>query len=263
MEKQANNDRSIRFKIKRQDSLSGPAYWQQFDVPYKPNANVISCLQWIAAHPTTTDGREVTPVVWDCNCLEEVCGACTMLVNGRVRQSCSTLIDSLLEDVPGTESDVVILEPMTKFPVVRDLMVDRRRMFDTLIKTKAWVPTDGTHSLGPGPTESPKQQDMRYAMSRCMTCGCCLEACPQFLIDNNFIGAAAISQIRYFNAHETGKVLQDERLEVLESAGGISDCGNAQNCVKVCPKEIPLTESIADVGRQTTAHAIRKFFTGK
>ncbi len=257
----STDDRVIRFKIKRQDNPQGSSYWQQFDVPYKPNANVISCLQWIAANPTTTDGRQVAPVVWDCNCLEEVCGACTMVINGRVRQSCSALIDALLDEV--SDDGTVILEPMTKFPVVRDLMVDRHRMFDSLIKVKAWVPTDGTHSLGPGPTESPQQQDMRYAMSRCMTCGCCLEACPQFLIDNDFIGAAAISQVRYFNAHTTGKVLGDDRLEALEEPGGISDCGNAQNCVKVCPKEIPLTESIAAVGRQTTVHAIRKFFSGR
>jgi succinate dehydrogenase / fumarate reductase iron-sulfur subunit len=44
--------------------------------------------------------------------------------------------------------------------------------------------------------------------------------------------------------------------------GGITDCGNAQNCVKVCPKDIPLSEAIAKIGRQTSVHAVRKFFTG-
>jgi len=43
----------------------------------------------------------VAPVAWECNCLEEVCGACTMLINGRVRQSCSALVDRLLEQDPG------------------------------------------------------------------------------------------------------------------------------------------------------------------
>ncbi|MCC6271414.1 MAG: succinate dehydrogenase iron-sulfur subunit, partial [Microbacteriaceae bacterium] len=59
------------------------------------------------------------------------------------------------------------------------------------------------------------------------------------------------------------KVLAGERLDELMRPGGISDCGNAQNCVKVCPKEIPLTESIGAMGRQVTIHAIKKFFTGK
>ena len=254
------NTTTIRLKIRRQDTPDSASYWDEFDVPATPNMNVISLLLWVAANPKTTDGRDVSPVAWDCNCLEEVCGACTMVINGTARQSCSALVGDLLAE---TDDHTIALEPMTKFPVVRDLMVDRRRMFGALTKVKAWVPIDGTYALGAGPHESPEVQETRYALSRCMTCGCCLEACPQYLPDNNFIGAHAISQARYFNAHDTGKVLADDRLEALEEPGGIADCGNAQNCVKVCPKEIPLTESIADIGRQTTVHALRKFFTGK
>lgn len=252
---------ALHFRIRRQDAPGKEGYWQLFDLPHRPKLNIISCLQAIAANPLTSDGQAVTPVVWDCNCLEEVCGACTMVINGRVRQSCSTLVDELLHDGFGTKANPITLEPMTKFPVVRDLWVDRQRMFDSLKKLKAWVPIDGTHSLGAGPTESSQQQSMRYDLSRCMTCGCCVEACPQFTIDNEFIGAAAISQARYFNAHETGKVLKEERLDALMGPGGIDDCGNAQNCVQVCPKEIPLTESIASINRQITVHALKQFFS--
>ncbi|MEX0774801.1 MAG: succinate dehydrogenase iron-sulfur subunit [Phycisphaeraceae bacterium] len=256
----ASNDqtRTIRFKIKRQDTHDSAPYWQEFDVPYRPNANVISCLQWIAENPVTVTGQKTTPVVWDCNCLEEVCGACTMVINGRVAQSCSALIDKLLE-----QGTTVRLEPMSKFPVVRDLYVDRQRMFANLALIKGWVPIDGTHNAGFGPRESQDDQDMRYAESRCMTCGCCLEACPQFLADNDFVGAQIFAQVDYFNRHETGKTLADDRLETMEMSGGINDCGNAQNCIKVCPKEVPLREAIAAVGRQTTFHAIRTFFRGK
>ncbi len=72
--------------------------------------------------------QSVAPVAWDCNCLEEVCGACTMVINGRVRQACSALVDRLLEDRPGE----IELRPMTKFPVIRDLVVDRSRLFHAL-----------------------------------------------------------------------------------------------------------------------------------
>ena len=60
---------------------------------YEPDMNVISVLQRIAAKAKTADGKHVAPVAWDCNCLEEVCGACTMVINGRVRQACSALVD--------------------------------------------------------------------------------------------------------------------------------------------------------------------------
>src|SRR5690606_35589417 len=216
------------------------------------------CLQWIAAHPRTVDGRDVAPVVWDSNCLEEVCGACTMVMNGQVNQSCSMLVDRLLE-----KSDVITLEPMSKFPVVRDLWVNRDRMFNLLKAMRAWVPIDGTHHLGPGPTESPAQQELRYELSRCMTCGCCLEACPQYTIDNHFTGAFAFGQTLYFNLHKTGAELKDDRLELMEGPGGITDCGQAQNCVKVCPKGVPLLDAIGAIGRQTTVHSIKKFFSSR
>jgi succinate dehydrogenase / fumarate reductase iron-sulfur subunit len=168
-----NKHQHITVRIKRQDRPQGSPYWQTFELPYRANANIISVLQQIAACPTTTDGSEVAPTVWECSCLEEVCGACTMIINGRVRQSCSCLVDELLEAGP-----TITLEPMSKFPVVRDLWVDRQRMFDNLKKIEGWVPIYGTHALGAGPREAPQKQELRFAYSRCMTCGCCLEACP-------------------------------------------------------------------------------------
>lgn len=262
----AQAGRTVRFKIKRCDGPGKPSRWESFDVPITPNSNVISCLQWIAAHPVTTEGTKSTPIVWESGCLEEVCGACTMVINGQARQSCSCLIDTYAPN----DGDTITLEPMSKFPVIRDLWVDRSRMFHALKRVKAWVPIDGTYSLGDGPRESPDKQLTRYKLSECMTCGCCLEACPQYTLeedaskwDTAFLGAAPISQARLFNEHETGKQLKDERLEALMGPGGVNDCGNAQNCVKVCPKEIPLTESIAAVGRSATLQAFKKFFQAK
>lgn len=258
--------RTVRFRIKRQDGPDKPVRWERFNVPAPSEANVISCLQWIAANPTTAQGAHTTPVVFDAGCLEEVCGACTMVINGRVRQSCSCLI----RDYAPSDGDEITLEPMSTFPVVRDLMVDRARLFAALERVQAWIPIDGTYHLGSGPQDTPEGQQTRYKLSECMSCGCCLEACPQYRQEkdesrwaSSFIGAHAISQARLFNEHSTGSVLKNARLETLMGRGGVSDCGNAQNCVKVCPKDIPLTESIAAIGRAVTAHSIKRFFTGK
>jgi succinate dehydrogenase / fumarate reductase iron-sulfur subunit len=270
--------RTFDVRVLRQNGPGEPSYWERYRVEREPDMNVISVLQRIAAHPRTTDGRNVAPVAWSCNCLEEVCGACTMVVNGRVRQACSALVDRLLQDNP----DEIELRPMSKFPVVRDLLVDRERMFHALKRVKAWIPVDGYYHLGPGPIQSREQQEQAYPLSQCMTCGCCLEACPQYTkvevprradetaaehlarkteaFDTAFLGAAAISQAMLFNAHPTGKMQAAERLDALMEAGGIQVCGNAQNCVEVCPKEIPLTTSIARAGRDTTIRAIQRLF---
>src|SRR5258708_2704191 len=111
--------RTIQLRVKRQNSPEATPYWEEFAVPYKPQHNVISVLMEIRRHPVTRAGNPTTPVVWEASCLEEVCGSCTMLVNGRVRQACTALVDKLEQPIR--------LEPMTKFPVVRDLIVDRTR----------------------------------------------------------------------------------------------------------------------------------------
>jgi succinate dehydrogenase / fumarate reductase iron-sulfur subunit len=252
-EQPMSSGKTVVIRIKRQDGPGKPGRWEEFAVPYRPNMNIISCLQWIAAHPTTTDGKPTTTPVWDSGCLEEVCGACTMLINGKTRQSCSALVDTLEQPIT--------LEPMTKFPLVRDLWVDRSRLFEDLKRVKAWVPIDGTYDLGSGPPISQELHEERYPLSRCISCGCCLEACPQYTPTNKFVGAAVISQARLFNDHPIGAALKYERLDALMEEGGVADCGKAGNCVEVCPKEIPLLESIASVQRQATVYAIKRFFT--
>jgi succinate dehydrogenase / fumarate reductase, iron-sulfur subunit len=256
-----NTTDPIVLKIQRQDRPDSAPYWETFSIPYKPNMNITSCLQGIAANPVTCEGHKTSPVNYDVACLEEVCGSCTMIINGKVRQACSTLIDAIRAEGGEGAPAPITIEPMRKFPLVRDLIVDRTRMFENLKRIKAWIPVDGYYDQGPGPKIAPGTQDALYALSRCMTCGCCLEACPQFTLDNTFVGAQVFGQVQYFNLHPTGKIEGDERLETIMGEGGITDCGNAQNCVKVCPKEIPLTSAIGWAGRAATVYSIRKFFT--
>jgi succinate dehydrogenase / fumarate reductase iron-sulfur subunit len=243
---------TIKLSILRQDGPDAKPYWQDFAVPRRPSMNVISCLNEIQKNPVAADGRATTPVAWDCSCLEEVCGVCTMVINGRVRQSCSALVDALEEPIR--------LQPMRKFPVVRDLAVDRSRMFESLKQVKSWIPIDGTYDLGPGPRMNEQDRAEAYRLSQCMTCGCCLDACPQINDASAFMGAAAIGQVVLFNSHPTGKLNKNERLDALMGEGGIIDCGNAQNCVRVCPKDIPLTWAIAKASRATTARMFTRIF---
>ena len=118
------NNTSVIIKIKRQPTPTSKPYWEEFSVPYRPNMNVISALMDIAAEPSTRDGKATTPITYDSNCLEEVCGSCAMLINGRARMACSALIDNLEQPIR--------LEPFSKFPVVRDLAVDRSVLFENL-----------------------------------------------------------------------------------------------------------------------------------
>lgn len=97
---------------------------------------------------------------------------------------------------------------MKTFPVVRDLQVDRSRMFNALKRVKAWIPIDGTYDLGPGPRMPEKKRQWAYELSKCMTCGVCLESCPNVNSKSDFIGPAPLSQARLFNSHQRVKCIK-------------------------------------------------------
>jgi succinate dehydrogenase / fumarate reductase iron-sulfur subunit len=213
--------KTVAFEIKRQANPDAPAVWEKFELEWRPGMNVISAMMEIAANPVTADGRPTTPITYDSNCLEEICGSCAMRINGKARMACSALVDNLEQPIK--------VEPLSKFPLVRDLQVDR--------------------SVLSGPRVFPQQQEANYPLSNCISCTCCMEVCPQFNEATGFVGAATIAQVKLFNNHPTGKVFKEERLRALAGDGGIQECGFAQNCVEVCPKGIPLTDAISDVSR--------------
>ncbi len=250
--------KKIEVRVLRQHAKGAPQRYDTFTVPYQDNMNVISCLMEIRKKPVTTEGKSVEPPAWEAACLEEVCGSCTMNINGRIRQACTALVD----EVGQAEGETIhiTLEPMKKFPLIRDLIVDRGRMFQALIKVKGWVPIDGSYDMGPAAPQDDHVRKLRYKLSQCMTCGCCLEACPQVNEKTAFVGPQAIGQALLFNTHPIGQGLEADRLDYLTTEEGLTNCGNAQNCVKVCPKGVPLTQAIAELNRASTVYKIKRFF---
>ena len=187
---------TIHVEVLRQSTPDAPARTERFAIPYRRNMNITSVLGEIALNPITADGAPTTPITYDSNCLEEICGSCAMLINGRARMACSTLVNTLQKEHP---DQPIRLAPLSKFPVVRDLAVDRNVLFENLKVVKAWVPIDGTYDLGPGPRQFPQTQEARYPLSNCISCTICMEVCPQFSESTNFVGAATIAQARLFN----------------------------------------------------------------
>src|ERR1700756_4631674 len=153
--------KEVIVRIKRQASPKEAARWEEFSLPWRPSMNVIICLRDIAENPVTRDGNPTTPVSYDSNCLEEVCGSCAMLVNGKARMACSALVDQLEQPIR--------LEPLSKFPVARHLATARAVIFGNLKAGKAWVPIAGTDNLGSGPGMTAEDQGAAYPLSRCIS----------------------------------------------------------------------------------------------
>lgn len=244
----------IHVRIRRQDGSEGLAYWEEFRIPVRRGMNVISVLKAIADDPVTADGLQTTPVVWEQSCLEEVCGACSMLINGKVRQACATMVDD--------QGGELVLEPLSSFPVVRDLMVDRASLFDALEKMHIWCELDGLHDDECDARESPERARRMQLFSSCILCGCCVEACPQVNERSPYAGAYLIAQVLHANDRQTSSDATVRRLEALKGPTGIAGCGNAQNCRIVCPKGIPLGEAIGRAQWEVLKHSLRCFLRG-
>ena len=246
------NKKMVTFIIERQDSPTSAPYTEEFEVAYRPALNVVAALMEIQKNPVTKSGKKTTAVVWDCNGLEKVCGACMMVINGKARQACAALIDQLEQPIR--------LAPARTFPVIRDLAIDRAVMFESLKRVQGWVKVDGSWEVKDAPIQNPYTAQTAYEISHCMTCGCCMEACPNVGPQSDFIGPAPTVQAHLFNLHPLGKFDKEKRLNALMEKGGITSCGNSQNCVEACPKQIKLTTYLAQLNRDVNKQALKNIF---
>lgn len=190
-----------------------------------PGENVLHVLQTVSSDPDykDEDGRPVGKIGFECSCLQKRCGACAMRINGRVRLAC----DARLSDY---KKGRILLEPLKKFPVVKDLIVDRNIMQKALKQAEVFRRED--ISL-PGETDFLAQE-----ASRCLQCGCCLEVCPNYSGTGKFAGAAVMAAAaRLF--------LQQSPESVKDSSGSYDrylyeGCGKSSACQDVCPAGLPL-----------------------
>ena len=106
-----------KFVLKVLRGTPNHQYWEEFEHSLYPAANIISILMDIQKNPVNRQGKVTTPVAWEQGCLEEVCGSCSMLINGKPRQACTALIAKLME----ANGPTITLTPFTKFPLLRDL----------------------------------------------------------------------------------------------------------------------------------------------
>lgn len=237
--------KTITVKIKRQDQPKRPSYWEEFQIPLRPGMTVITLLSEIQKKPVNSRGEASAPVVFQGECLEELCGLCTFLINGRPMPACSTQADDL--------GNPVVLEPISKFPVLRDLVVDRSRLFFNFQKVSAWAVDEFVKEEEGRSSLSQSNRVIVDQLSSCIGCGACMEVCPQYNDRSPFMGAAAVAQAHLLSLL-FNKGDKASRLAPLMDKGGVDDCGKAQNCDKACPKGIPLTTSIAVMEREVTLH---------
>ena len=233
----------LEIRILRRKRKEKNSYWQTF--LYTPKNNKETVASALTALNDLEDlkdieGRAADPVLWEHSCLQKKCGACAMVVNGRPVLACDTLLSELKKPVT--------LEPLRKFPVVADLLVNREAMFQNLAKLEAWL------SMDAAPSESKNPE--AYEASRCLQCGCCLEICPNYAADESFFGMAAMvpsARLLIQMNEEEKKHLRDAyKRHIYEG------CGKSLACQNICPAEIDIQSLMA----RSNAAAVWKLFSG-
>jgi succinate dehydrogenase / fumarate reductase iron-sulfur subunit len=223
----------VYFRIRRfNPERDSKPYWQDFEVEVEPTDRVLDGLHAIQWYQDGT-------LAFRRSCGHGICGSDAMVINGRNRLACKTLIKDL--------GSRIVVEPLRGFRVIKDLVVD---MEDFFAKYRAVKPYLITRSPEPEKErlQSPEDRARFDDTTKCILCAACTTACPSFWANRDFIGPAAIVQAHrfIFDSRDEG---MEERLAVLHSRDGVWRCRTVFNCVEACPRGIDVTRAIEQVKR--------------
>jgi len=240
---------TVLVRIRRQDGPDRPGTrrWEQFEVDRKGATTVAHLLDRINLQPVTRGGDAVEPIAWESSCTWPTCGSCAMVINGCAALACDTAIDAVRD-----KRNTVTLEPLSKFPLRRDLWVDQSEMDRARTRLQGWLEPQDDDEL---PAETEARRRERLAHARCTSCGCCLEACPEYRLGGAYGGAAAIGHAHHALLFRPRDGL--DRLEALLGPSSIVGCGRAHNCVAQCSHDVPLDDALAQISRKTTGHWLK------
>ncbi|MDR0911720.1 MAG: 4Fe-4S dicluster domain-containing protein [Methanobrevibacter sp.] len=226
------------------------------------------------------NGKKSSKINWECGCLQKKCGACGMIINGSPSLACSSFLMDFLDNNNSNNDKVnknnninnknnninnknnninnknnninnidnvnnknnkknnnisktITLEPLSKFPTVNDLIVNKKMVFDSLNEMKLYLESDAKLSKN--------QHESEYQSSRCLMCGCCLEVCPNFNLENDFNGALSMVNAFKLLIQEKDEKHKEKMMDEYNKHY-YAHCGKSLSCNDICPMNIPIEE---------------------
>ncbi|MDH5567634.1 MAG: succinate dehydrogenase iron-sulfur subunit [Myxococcales bacterium] len=196
---------------------------QTYEVPVEPYWKVLDALNFIK--------DEIDPTLshrWSCRMA--VCGSCGMLVNGKPSLTC--------KDALSDYGDTIEVEPLSNFPVIRDLVIDLDGFMEKLHGVRPWIIRAKQRAAEEGTyRQSPEELEQFRQFSMCINCMLCYAACPVVANEPAFIGPAAIALGHRYNldSRDEGNA---ERNGIFRGEGTVFSCSYANECSEVCPKHV-------------------------
>jgi fumarate reductase iron-sulfur subunit len=240
-------DRTLTFKIFRYnpfDENSTP-YLQDYKITETPRLNLFNALNRIR------DEQDPT-LMFDFVCRAGICGSCAMMINGRPTLACRTLTSDLPE--------VIELYPLPFFKMLGDLSVDTGTWFRAMAnRVESWIHTQ--KEFDPAKEEVRMENSVAveiYESERCIECGCCIAGCATANVRPDFMGASGLNRIARFMIDPRDERGSDYWFELVSTDEGVFGCIGMMGCDDVCPKDIPLLDTLAFVRRQMILKLVMK-----
>ena len=223
----------MRIRVLRKRPTEDRQYWEEFIYEGPSDISVAGMLDDLNYKDDIVNaaGENVPRIAWECSCLQGMCGGCAMVINGRPALACETFVRDL--------GDVITIRPLSKFPVINDLVIDRGIIHENALKVNDYI-----KEYRPS---SPKEYDHQYAAAKCLKCGLCLEVCPNYLKGERFYGALFANDC-YLIATRSDVYNKDiiKDYDRHFAAG----CSKSLACMDVCPMKIPTLSSMAKLNRK-------------
>jgi succinate dehydrogenase/fumarate reductase iron-sulfur protein len=237
----------ITVKIRRFDRNSGePSRFDTFRVEREDRMNVLDVLGKI-------QNTQDPSLAFRYSCRVGMCGTCSVRVNGRNRWTCRTSVEKL-------GKDLLVIEPLPHYPVIRDLVVDIQPFFENYRKIiPQFVPAQPDRKGFARISSDSRERREIDQHIECITCGNCLGECSLVEINKAYIGPAALNRA-YTLIEDSRDGAAPERLSILNSHSGVWGCHTQFNCTEVCPVGISPTRAIQRLKRKEVVGAFTEYF---
>lgn len=227
----------------RPEQADEPTF-QRYEVPYRKDWVILDALNYVKDHMDGTLSFR-----WSCRM--GVCGSCGMMVNGEPKLTCGTFLRDYL---PGP----IRIEPLTYFPVIRDLVINMDDFLHKLTEVKAWLIPKEERSVTEGEYRQTPAELARYKQfTLCINCMLCYAACPVYGRHPEFIGPAATALAQRYNL-DSRDGAADQRADVIFSHEGIWECTFVGDCTRVCPKHVDPAAAIQQAKVEATKDWFRR-----
>lgn len=225
----------VELRIRRfNPEIDQAPHWETYHLEAEPTDRVLDLLHQVKWYQDGT-------LTFRRSCAHGVCGSDAMLINGRNKLACETLVQDA-----GTK---ITVEALRAVPLVKDLLVDMDGFFDKYRQVMPFLVNDEIPADGKERRQSQADRERYDDTTKCILCAACTTSCPPFWTNPDYIGPAAIVNAHRF-IFDSRDQAHEERLEIMADANGVWRCRTVFNCVEACPRGINITGAIKEVTQE-------------